>query len=259
MTMRALVRSFWLPKAGNSPEEYEDAFYPAIEGECSGNRIHFAVADGASEGMLSGQWAQILVRAFCRLNGTSAQMDTLLSRAYGAWGDWKTHYLQFREQQNRPIQWFEEPGLHRGAFSTLLGLTLIHGETSGRWEVVALGDSCVFQVRDEKLIAACPVTESSAFGSRPFLLASNPANNAGMSDHLTQAHHEWRSGDRFYLMTDALAQWFLRAYEAEQSPWQALHPASAIQPAGFEKWVQSLRVGHAMRNDDVTLISIEIG
>ncbi len=251
--MQVVVRSFWLPKAGNSAEEYEDAFYPSYEGERGGSRISFAVADGASEGMLSGPWAQILVRAFCRVNSPPARFNTLLERAYQAWTDWRGYYLQLREQQNRPIQWFEETGLQKGAFSTLIGITLLHGP-SNRWDVVALGDSCLFQVRDGELLTAFPLDNSTQFDSRPFLIASNPANNAGLLERVRRTRSDWRSGDRFYLMTDALAYWFLSECEAGRTPWDNLH----LQRQAFERHVHALRAARSMRNDDVTLVSIEI-
>ena len=251
--MQVVVRSAWLPKAGNTIDEYEDAFYPNYQGERGGSRISFAVADGASEGMLSGPWAQILVRAFCRVNSPPAPFDALLNRALKAWTEWRTYYLQAREQQNRPIQWYEETGLQRGAFSTLLGITLTQ-DAANRWDVIALGDSCLFQVREGKLITTFPLKKSTEFDNRPFLIASNPANNAGLLERVRHTHSDWRSGDRFYLMTDALAYWFLHECEAGHSPWDDL----PLQRQEFERHVQALRAARAMRNDDVTLISIEI-
>src|SRR5262245_30341580 len=52
------LREWWLPKEGNAPEEYEDAFRSAPD------RGRFAVADGATETSFSGRWAAALVTAF---------------------------------------------------------------------------------------------------------------------------------------------------------------------------------------------------
>ena len=51
-------RIFWLPRRGNKPDEYEDAF--AVE-DASGR---YALADGASEGCFTGLWARLLVADF---------------------------------------------------------------------------------------------------------------------------------------------------------------------------------------------------
>jgi hypothetical protein len=52
------ARAFWLPKAGNTIAEYEDAFDFSIAARC------FAVADGATDSAFAGRWARSLVRAF---------------------------------------------------------------------------------------------------------------------------------------------------------------------------------------------------
>ncbi|HML20768.1 MAG TPA: protein phosphatase 2C domain-containing protein [Aggregatilinea sp.] len=252
--MQVHARVFWLPKTGNTAEEYEDAFYPNRDGDYGGTQLRFAVADGASEGMLSGQWAQILVRAYCRAINTS-QMPDLLARALPSWRDWKQHYLDLRERQGRPVMWFEEPGLEKGAFSTLLGLTLRDGDDPG-WNATALGDSCMFQVRAGALVTAMPIDDAEAFGSRPFLIASNPARNNGLLERVHYATGDWQPGDRFYLMTDALAHWFVRECEAGATPWTAI--LAAEDPDAFDAWTATLKREHQIRNDDITLLCLEV-
>ena len=53
--MTLSVRAFWLPKKGNSIEEYEDAFDYSITDH------RFAIADGATESSFAGEWARSLV------------------------------------------------------------------------------------------------------------------------------------------------------------------------------------------------------
>jgi hypothetical protein len=57
-------------------------------------------------------------------------------------------------------------------------------------------------------------------------------------------------------MTDALAQWFLAEAELGRRPWSALARAVAT-PEGFAAFVDCLRGGGALRNDDVTLVRVE--
>jgi hypothetical protein len=246
------VQSFWLPKAGNTAAEYEDALYPRKPGELSNRRVRLAVADGASEGMFSGSWAAILTRLFCRTSPT-LPVEEFLGRAHREWQEWTAAYLQRRERQNRPLQWFEEPGFQRGAFATLLGLTLFE---HGRWEALALGDSCLFQMRGADLLAAFPLERSADFNSRPFLIASNPTYNAGLSERVARIEGDWQAGDQWLLMTDALACWFMQACEAGRAPWDLVRQHA--QPEDFTDWIAALRADHHMRNDDVTLMSVEI-
>lgn len=254
--MRVSLQTFWLPKYGNSREEYEDAFAPARDGSYDGDRLAFAVTDGASEGMLSGQWAQILAKAYCRETDASG-LDELLVRAHDSWSRWRSHYLARRVRENRPLQWFEEPGFERGAFSTLLGLDLSGNARAGQWQGLAVGDSCLFQVRNDDLVHTFPIEEAALFGNRPFLIASNTRLNNHIDQHTFSSAGEWQSGDCFYLMTDALAHWFMRETEQSRMPWETLH-AQLAQPDQLEGWITSLRQGQHMRNDDVTLLVVEI-
>jgi hypothetical protein len=71
---------------------------------------------------------------------------------------------------------------------------------------------------------------------------------------------KWRAGDRFYLMTDALAQWFLARHEAGQKPWQVIGKALADPETGvaFPAWVEDLRDKGGLCNDDVTISAIAL-
>ena len=256
--MEVVVTSFWLPKAGNTEEEYEDAFSPTKYGKRMGEVLHFAAADGATEGMLSGNWAKILLETFCRFRKPHANPRDFLEKAYKRWNSWKKNYLDKREKQNRPIQWFEEPGLQAGAFSTFLGLTLIDFEDlSGKWEAVALGDTCLFQTRDDSLTAKFPIEHSSEFNNRPVLICSN--KNKNILDAMKTAIGDWCAGDRFYLMTDALASWFLQECEKGKTPWKILHyPDIDNQQKKFKELMYELRASKQIRNDDLTLLCIDI-
>ena len=66
MTLRP-PRSYWLPKAGNSPEEYQDvsrAIYPQRMGASGRHTARAAVSDGASESTFAREWANVLADAF---------------------------------------------------------------------------------------------------------------------------------------------------------------------------------------------------
>ncbi len=64
--------------------------------------------------------------------------------------------------------------------------------------------------------------EARAFNNRPALLASNPIYNARVVDNLQAAQGRWMPDDAFYLMTDALAAWFLAEAEKGERPWAIL-------------------------------------
>lgn len=250
--------TFWLPKEGNAKEECEDAFFSRRALHEDPHVATFAVADGATQSMLSRQWANLLVRRFCRRRSRSSVIDEgFLEQAHQVWERWRSGYLHRRAAEDRPIQWYEDEGLRAGAFATLLGLTLI--EDPQMWIVTAVGDSCAFHVRKDQLRAAFPIRDSMDFGNRPPLICSNRSRNEALLKVVQQTTGNLRSGDRFYLATDALACWFLQQCEAGEQPWQELDQlTTGSRPEAFEELLSDLRREGLLRNDDVVLMSIRV-
>lgn len=231
-------RGFGLPKRGNAPEEYEDAF----AGDAAAGR--FAVADGASESAFAGPWARLLVEEFVRTPGSWAAWLPALRECWAA------------EVGGRPMAWYEEAKFQEGAFATLLAVQLGRPAGEGRpaWEAWAVGDSCLFHLREGRLLRAFPLDRSADFGTAPALVCSRPPAPQTRRPRRNSALGEWQPGDRLLLATDALAQWFLQQVEADRSPWEEVGRLET--DAAFADWVGRLRDHEGMRNDDVTLVSI---
>lgn len=249
--MRAEVTTLWAPRAGSTTAQYEDAFYPGHDGPRHARRLRFAVADGASESMLSGLWAGLLVRTWCKAR--RRRLPEILEVARASWDVELAAYLEERGRTERPIQWFEEPGLERGAFATLCGVafTTGHGHHGGTWEATAVGDSCLFQVRGGELLSAFPVKSSDEFDSAPKLVPSGAGDLSRLLDAVDRDTGDWRRGDTFFLLTDAVAAWFLRTHEQDEAPWEVLRDADAA-------WVSARRADRSLRNDDVTVMRIDV-
>ncbi len=252
--MHILAQAFSLPKAGNSKEEYEDAFWPEQQIDQSAEAFSFAVADGATETSFSGLWAKMLVRAYCRGKLVDKRLFKSLPNLQRRW---------LEHVSKTPLPWFAEEKLRSGAFSSIVGLTIMHitsrHEGVARWNALAIGDSCLFQVRGKNLITSFPFTNSEQFNSRPSLLSSNPIYNEEILNSSMQKSGSLVHEDTFYLMTDALACWFLRGVESNQRPWEILRDfATSEETAPFSDWIANLRKAHLIRNDDVTLLRVEI-
>src|SRR5207248_11270118 len=126
--------------------------------------------------------------------------------------------------------------LDRGAFATLLGLRLrtrAEDPAAGQWAAIALGDSCLFQIRDDRLLYVFPVTSAAEFDNSPVLVPSRPDDFDRVTARAERATGDWQSGDCFYLATDALAAWFLEASESGDKPWRVLADidTEAIEPS----------------------------
>jgi hypothetical protein len=231
-----------VPKHGSSDDEYEDAWAadPA--------RGRFAVADGATESSFAGLWARLLADGFVGARRT---------RDLGAWliGPRRLWWQAVADLQ---LAWYAEMKRDQGAFATLLGLQLRLPTATrpGAWRAQAVGDSCLVRVRADGKLRAFPLTNSADFGNQPRLIGSRD----GPPDRPESASGTLLPGDRFFLMTDALAQWFLRTHERGGRPWLGFADVLASQPPqdAFAALVAALRDGGALRNDDVTLVTITI-
>ena len=260
--MNYAINSAWLPKKGNKLTEYEDALYPKESGLYNEKQtVTIAVSDGASESLLSGQWAELLVRLCCKDSSIFENLDLFIKKACRGWKLWLKCYLRTRERNFKPIKWFEEPGLASGAFASLICMKAADGNDvdKNQWEAISLGDSCLFQVREDKMIISFPVSSSSEFNNRPYLLASNPQKNSRIMMHAQKITGKWKKNDTFFLMTDALAAWFLKQVEDGETPWISILDSETTRyEDSLKELVESLRERGAIRNDDVSVIRLDL-
>ncbi len=254
-----------IPKSGNSPEQNEDAYFSHPKkgqaGTKRGRKLAFAVADGASEGFRTGEWASLLARAFySQALQKQFSWKKFVSQARGSWHDHETGYVQVRTREGRPLRWYEEALIQAGACAALLGLVLRAGQEPrrGTWEAFAVGDCCLFQVRGDRLLSSFPLQSSEQFSNSPSLICSK--DSPGVLEPVPERiRGSWQAGDCFFLLTDALAAWFLRECEAGAKPWAELkQPAKAKDDKEFRRWVDSLRAKGLLRNDDCTVTVIEL-
>ena len=240
--MYITAETFWLPKQGYALADYEDAYYPNYLIKQHVNIFRCAVADGATESSFAGQWAQLLVKAYCEDQLEIEDFNYYLPKLQQQW---------ISQVTAKPLPWYAEEKLQQGAFSALVGLTLYQQPPIGK--VFAIGDSCLFQIRQEKLNHCSPLSHSQQFNNNPSLLSSNVSHNKHLAENIHQITLHWQPGDEFYLMTDALAYWFLHHYEQHHHPWQSLRQ---LTQHNFKDWIIRLIATQHLSNDDVTLMRI---
>ena len=235
--METTATAWWAPKSGHAANEYEDAY--AVEPGAH----RYAVADGASETSFAKEWAELLVAGFVQEPPSPAVLHDWMAPLQATWA---------AGQKGKATAWYSEAKARDGAFSSLLGLT-IEGD---RWRALAVGDSCLFVLRAGRIAHAFPLERAAQFSNRPVLLSSMSRANGQVWSQVVANEGELQGKDRLLLMTDALAQWFLVEAEMGRRPWGAL--ARAATPEQFTALIDSLRAGGALRNDDVTLVSVEV-
>jgi len=253
--VRLFAQAFWLPKCGNAEEEYEDAFWPKHlpadrEAEVSDFRV--AVADGATETSFSALWAKLLVRSYAEGRLSPERFASSLLNLQERWR---------KVVSRKPLPWYTEETVRSGAAAAFVGLHLNRREAEsygGRWEASALGDCCLIQVRGGQVIERFPIKSASEFSNRPFLVSSNPSTSDGWQERLGTISGSWLSDDSFYLMSDALAAWFMRDDESGGAPLEILRDLGTADSPAFPDWIAELRSAHRIRNDDVTLVRVDL-
>ncbi len=250
-------KTFRLPKAGNRPEEYEDSslvVYPQHMGVSGRRTARVSVSDGASESAFAREWANILTNAFVERPPDISRLteDSLRDWLAPAQEEWRDAVPWDR------IPWHGEAKARAGAFATLLGLIVRSAPDEPQrlsWQALAVGDGCLFVVRDDRLQFSFPLEDAAEFDNNPALVCSNPDNAGELWGRLHRSRGKCVPGDLLILASDALACWFLARNDEGQRPWETL---LALDSLGWEAWVEEQRSAGTMRNDDTTLVTISV-
>jgi hypothetical protein len=276
------LRCFWTAKAGNTADEYEDAFCIATARDrqrCrpnvastvwplwdAGASLRLAIADGASESSFSAVWAKLLVKSFCKSWDRQPPLELVASDSKDAAADdtlrgfERAAAIWDRCYGARSMPWYAEQKRDMGAYAAFLGLKFDPPDKLpevGRWAATAIGDACMFQFRHGSLLTAFPIDDADAFTQSPWLFASRQSA-ASQSEHLRLLQGEWRAGDEFLLLTDAAACWLLNGLHLRDADPLGLFRSLRTQ-RDFEEWVAGQRSDIVndrprLRNDDVTII-----
>jgi hypothetical protein len=140
-------------KRGCEPGENEDS---SAENVSQGR---FSVSDGASTAARSEVWSRLLTSTFVR--GDDPLDRDVLAELRRAW--WTSVF-------DEDLTWFAREKLSQGSAATFLGLW-IDGD---RYEVTAVGDSCLFHISDQELVLAAPLDDWTQFSRFPNLVSTDP-------------------------------------------------------------------------------------
>ncbi|EFC81151.1 hypothetical protein [Parafrankia sp. EUN1f] len=269
---------FALEKLGSTPQEWEDAAACHDGDPAVGVAPRYAVADGATEAYDAIRWVDHLVTSFVAGAGPALTSDGLR-----AWFEY-VQQLWVAESPTRFATVIEEHKFRsEGSFATFLGcrLTGLDGPRA-RWEAAALGDTVLFHIRGGRLLTHFPHLDVDGFGLSPDGVSTRPEALGPMLRGLALAHGELRVGDVLFLATDALAHWLLTETGAggtsrhgsgthgtgrhatggqgtdrkRDGLWADL--TGIDHDATFAAIVADQRAAGRMRNDDVTLLRVQL-
>ncbi len=237
------ARGMWAQKLGNTPEQWEDAYASdPVAGVA-------AVADGASSGIFCRTWADQLARRFVLDRPDLRDPVTLARWVNQLRNEWRAtiNYPKLNWAQQRKVD-------DVGAAATLLGLEVGPLDADGYrpWRATAVGDACLFWLRDGRLLGSFPVVAHDQFGSAPLLIRSNP----GHKTLALAAAGLCRPGDAFVLATDAVAARLLRSTTHGPGPdWDGFE---TIPEGQWRADLDALRRSNDMVNDDCTLLTLRV-
>jgi len=278
-------------KPGDATRTSEDATWPAENQAISDDVVRIALADGGSLSLASDLWARLLVEAYglgqiyrdsARVEDETRDVDHVWrdsgdspespeDRGDGEWAvrtddeDTKTlaelgQLWRARSLSALPTpmpSWMSE-GWKAGSYATLIGLTLERprGTGPGPWIATAIGDSCLFQVRDDRVIAAFPFTSVEEFPVQPSMIATRARAEGHIVGHARTTRGFWYAGDEFWLMSDAVAAWFLRA-DHERSLFNKIEQVRRLRATdSAADFAARLAQNDGMQPDDVTVLQL---
>jgi len=234
--------AYWLPKDGTPAAEWEDGVaYSRQSG-------WFAVADGASTGNSSREWAYTLASTFVADRSAQALHDDS-SQSFLDWVDTARARFDPKSPEfpvSRMPEWVQAAGDRMGAHATFIGGRLDDGHV----RAVAVGDCCLFHLHAASgRTTAFPLSEPGQFNSNPRLLSSLGDRDHQLADAVRHYRAPFAPGDVVFAASDAFAEWLTKGID-DPDVWKAL---SGIGNKGFRRLCQDLRMSRRMKNDDVTL------
>ncbi|MGV9245335.1 hypothetical protein [Streptomyces sp. NPDC003710] len=241
---------YFVPSTPDRPFEYQDC--PAI----SQDRTVYALCDGASSAYRAGPWSRLLAAAYIDEvpDHSRESVAGWIERCRLRWDEEETRRKLKRDEVSFWVADAEARGV---AATTFLGMKFRAAVEGLSFEAVAVGDTCLFHIRGDRLLRAFPIDDSTAFGSHPDLVTSRSDPLTGL-EPIRSHHGRFGAHDMIVLASDALAQVLLERAGFDAGPdtavwWRAVRRLDA---SSFTRLVTELRTARIIETDDTTLIRI---
>jgi hypothetical protein len=254
---RLIAQAYSFPKDPAAPQEWEDA------AACSVRSGRFAVADGATESFRSGEWAELLVRAYITSFPPSAtptfrdegRVDPARQRVIQEW--FGSQVRRWREHASEAQTWWgRDAEASQPPSATFAGLQFTGDAAAGlNWESSAFGDCCLFQIRGRRLALSFPLTSKDQFTKRPDLITTAPGRVEGSLATLRTRTGRAIPGDIFVLASDAFSACLLSLSESEPALWGRIGFFGGRQ---FAELMMELRKADAIEVDDVAMVVVAV-
>jgi hypothetical protein len=244
--MRLDVQQFLLPKSGADASECEDAI------GVNPRALRFAVADGATEAFDARNWARRLAERWVLDEPPSLSVET-----FRAWVAAQGEWLQ-ANWQGRKLSWYAEEKARAGSFAAFVGVQFELDEGAARWRALALGDSCLIQLRAGAICKALPLSDFQSFTATPILVPSLATMQAALVRTVV-GDGTIEAGDCFFLLSDAASAWYLRlAAEGAALRERFDFLLAAAQNDELTRLFESERRARRIVDDDIAILRIVV-
>ncbi len=236
------LSGFSIARAGATPEENEDAITWQLAGD---NDCLMAVSDGAGETSFARMWAWLLVDSAAELTQPGSG-DKVLEALQGQW---------CRAVGSKVLPWYAEEKAMKGAFATFLACRISRTEEGYDYTATAIGDSCLFHLRQGLVLDSYPLSDPREFDYRPFLVGARgpfPFEKQGLGKQ-----GFLQPGDELWLVTDALARALLE--QPHTLPVELAEIPFSNGSSAIEEMVQRLRAEKRIKNDDTSMVRLVTG
>ena len=240
--MKVTIKGFITCK---SAEQYIDC---ADNYAVNKNSHRFSVSDGVSKSFFPKVWSEILVSQF--VERTDLKESELIKVCQDEWQKRIDEIVRLPE-----TKWFTKSQYNRKdqALATFVGLQFLEKEK--KWSASALGDSFLFFVPkgykdyQKDLVRLSSKVDPIVFDNFPDYLTSIGESHKGRAK---EKGGNLRNGT-FYLMTDALAEWFIKEEEnaiGKITVWKSQED--------FERFIAQAIDENQLTNDDCAILCIEL-
>ena len=240
--MKVTIKGFITCK---SAEQYVDC---ADNYAVNKSSHRFSVSDGVSKSFFPKVWSEILVTQF--VERTDLKESELIKVCQDEWQKRIDEIVSSSDTKwhTRTLYNRKEPAL-----ATFVGLQFYEKEK--KWSASALGDSFLFFVPTDfkdyqkELVKLSSKSEPIVFDNFPDYLTSIGDSHKGRAK---EKGGNLRNGT-FYLMTDALAEWFLNEGEnaiGKITVWKS--------QSDFERFITQAIDENQLTNDDSAILCIEL-
>lgn len=207
----------------------------------------FAISDGVSKSFFPKIWSEILVNKYVNQKDWKDNNEFIVESQK----DWKSKVDKIVNQPE--TKWFTKSQYNRKdpALATFVGLQFL--ESDQKWIAQALGDSFLFFIPKDSTeieIKLSTKPEPIVFDNFPDYLSSIGNSHKGKKKSIKG---EKIKEGTFYLMTDALAEWFL--FNTEQAK-QTLDNIKTQEQ--YLETIENERNANRLNDDDSAVLILEL-